>query len=131
DASTLPARSRARTANECAPSPIGPTSSPLRQAANAVPSSEHSKLTFISFETNSKRTIVLLSAAGGALVIVVTGAAVSISHTCSAGEASPLPSPLTARTANVCGPSPRERANGDVHGAAGSPSTLHSNRAPG
>jgi hypothetical protein len=94
---------------------------------NGPLSIEHSNVTFISFEVNSNVTIVLLSAAGGAIVSIVVGATVSIIHTCSAGVLSSSPLPSFARTANVCEPSLKLRENGDVHAVATSPSMLHSN----
>src|SRR5258706_2858938 len=64
----------------------------------------------------------------GAPLIVTVGGVVSTTHVRIAGVGSTLPAEPIARTANVCGPSgsgPSE--SGDVHGANGAPSRLHSN----
>src|SRR5690606_2988408 len=82
-------------------------------------------------ERNSKRTVALLSAAGGAPRIIVSGATVSIVHACSAGVSSPLPARSIARTENVCVPSPSVRVYGEAHALGASPSTRHSNVAAG
>ena len=46
---------------------------------NALPSSEHSKLAFVSLEENAKLAVSLAVEAGGLLPIVVSGS-VSITH---------------------------------------------------
>ena len=75
-ASTLPVRSRARTANECAASARPRYSSGEGQALNAAPLSEHSKVPG-SVEETAKPADVLPVRAGGPESIVVSGASAS------------------------------------------------------
>ena len=124
-ASTLPARSFARTENTWVPSPSGPNESPLLHGSSAPLSSEQPNVTVISSDVNSNTAITLLSDAGGAWTSIVSGATVSIDHRCSAGVGSELPVASTARTENTCVPSASMRANGELHGAAGSASIRH------
>src|SRR5918999_4644416 len=84
---------------------------------NAEPSSEHSKVEPSSLDENAKLALVDCVKAGGAALIVVCGAVVSLTvQIQTAGLASTLPDPSTARTSNVCRPAPRlEYSTGSPH----------------
>src|SRR6185295_3612095 len=131
DRSTLPARSRARTANECAPSPTGPNDAPLVHGRKPPLSSEQSNVTDASLERKLNCAMTLLSWAGGPLSSIVSGATVSIVHTRSAGVSSLLPAASTALTEKLWLPSDSVRTYGDWHGCATSLSIRHWNVAVG
>ena len=96
------------------------------QAANAAPSSLHSKVP-ASVEVKSKLAEVELLTAGGVEVSVVSGAVVSMVHVKLAGVVSAFPAASRARTNNVWLPSDRPaRASGVVHATKAAPSRLHS-----
>ena len=77
-------------------------------AANAALSSEHSYVEPSSLDENAKLALVFCVVAGGAALMVVSGAVVSmIVQTQAAGLGSTLPDPSTARTSSVCRPAPR------------------------
>jgi hypothetical protein len=74
--SALPAASIARTWNACAPSPtVSPSGD--AHAANAAPSSAHSKWSSASLPVNSNTAIAVVAAAGGVRSSAVSGGAVS------------------------------------------------------
>src|SRR5918998_2191183 len=101
------------------------------QAAKAAPSSEHSKAEPDSLELKWNEALVLVVAAGGAVVMVVCGAAVSTVIIRLAGLVSVLPAASVARTSNVCAPSENAPVVcGEVHAAKAAASTRHWKLAP-
>ena len=118
--STLPAASRARTANVCRPS--GGVTGDV-QALNAPPSTAHSNVPGLARGERERRPTVRPGSSPAAIASTV--------KVCSAGEGSTLPAGSFARTKNVCAPSVNVRASGDVQAAYAPSSTLHSNVAVG
>jgi hypothetical protein len=114
-----------------------PTASPAYwrgelQAANAAPSSEHSKLKPASFAENEKDALVLVVVAGGAESIVVSGATLSIVQPWLAAVASAFPAASDARTRNWCVPAASPvYARGEPQAEKVAPSSEHSNVDPG
>src|ERR687895_580307 len=101
------------------------------QAAKAAPSREHSKAEPVSLELKWNEALVLVVVAGGAVVMVVCGAAVSTVIVRLAGLVSVLPAASVARTSNVC--APPENAPvvcGEVQAAKAAASTRHWKPAP-
>ena len=96
--SVLPAASVARTLNQCWPTARPVYSRGEVHAANAAPSIEHSKSAAGSSAVNVKLALELVVVAGGAVPIVVSGAAVSILQVYMAGVASVFPAASVART---------------------------------
>ena len=74
EASCVPAVLTARTFSSCAPTVRLSMMWCDGQESNVSPSSEHSKLAAGSVEANLKSAVVLIVEAGGASVIVVSGA---------------------------------------------------------
>ena len=79
----------------------------LEQAANALPSSEHSKMLPASVPVKLKVALVPLVSASGLVVMVVSGAVMSMVHVKAAGVASTLPAVSMARTWKVWLPAAR------------------------
>src|SRR5688500_13171009 len=105
------------------------------QAANADPSSEHSKVEPASSAEKVNVALALLVVAAGPDTIVVSGAVVSAGASTvqlyPAGVASVLPAASVALTWKVWPPSARPvRLTGDVQAAKLAPSSLHSKVAP-
>ncbi len=106
EASRFPTASTARTSNTCGPSLSGVVVWGELHGSKNPPSTRHSNLASGSLDENEN--VGLLSAVTplGPPVIVVSGAVVSTVNVLLAGEGSTMPCALTARTSNVCSPSP-------------------------
>ena len=131
EASRLPTASLARTWNWCEPVASAVYWRGDVQAANADPSSEHSKAEPDSLEEKENDALVEVVVAGGAASMVVSGATVSIVHPYCAGVASAFPTPSVARTRNWWVPLARPVYwRGDKHVTNGAPSSEHSNVEP-
>lgn len=101
------------------------------QGANGAESIRHSKLASLSDgELKLKVGVLSLVSAGTVPSIAVEGGVVSTVKARVAGVWSALPTASTARTAKLCGPSPRlALVCGELHGLQPSPSSRHSNEA--
>ncbi len=103
--STLPAVSRARTSNVCAPCARFVYACGDVHGANAALSRRHSNVEPGLVEVNANDGDALLVAPVGPLVIAVSGNEVSTVNVREAGVASTLPAASVARTRNVYVPS--------------------------
>jgi hypothetical protein len=106
EASTLPAGSVARTANECDPSASPEYARGDVHAAHSPLSIRHSNDEPASDEENANDALVSFVSPAGPPEIDVTGGVVSIVQFQVGGEGSTLPAPSVARTENACAPSP-------------------------
>ena len=101
-------------------------------APNAAPSSAHWNVEPASVELKVKVALVLLTEPVGPVLIVVSGAVVSITNVCDAGVGSMLPPESIARTWNVWLPGASDAVVcGELQGANVAVSTRHWNVAPG
>src|SRR4051794_2630348 len=100
-ASLFPAASVARTSKVWLPSASAAVVCGLVQALQLPPSTRHSNVEPASDEWNVNAGVAVLSSAGGAESIVVSGAVRSIVHVKEAGLASVLPAGSVARTSKV------------------------------
>jgi hypothetical protein len=98
--SVFPAASVARTRRVCVPSPTV-SAKGAEQGSKPVASSAHSNPDAVSLELKVKVALVLIVPAGGAVVIVVSGAVRSIVKVMLAGAASTFPAVSVACTWNV------------------------------
>ena len=129
EASTLPARSRARTRNTCAPSPNPANDAGDKHTKNTAPSSEHSNVTPGS-DANANTAAAEADNTGGTDTNNVSGGVVSTVQ--EALVLPELPAASVAVSSKVCVPSPRPvRSYGLEHGAAASASRRQENVAPG
>jgi hypothetical protein len=103
--SVLPVASIALTSKVWEPSSSGPNVSPLVQAANGAPSTEHSKVAVLSGDENVNVGVGSLDGLVGVVSITVSGARVSTLHACVAGVGSVLPVASIALTSKVWEPS--------------------------
>ncbi len=84
-----------------------------------------------SVEVNANVADVVLTAAAGPAVMLVSGGVPSVVHVLDAGVASVWPSASFARASNVCDPSASDdNVAGDVQKYHGPPSSRHSSVAP-
>jgi len=107
DGSVLPAGSMARTLKVCNPSVSGPNVSPLVQAANGAPSTEHWNVAVLSVDENVNVGVELLDGLDGVESSDVSGERVSIVQVNDSGVKSVLPIESIALTWNVWEPSAR------------------------
>jgi hypothetical protein len=102
------------------------------QAAKAALSSEHSNVEPASLAVKLKLALVLEVWAGGAAVIVVCGAVVSIVQLCTAGLPSTFPAASIARTRKLCDPAASPAyVCGDSQATKAALSSEHSKLEPG
>src|SRR5437899_10420441 len=103
----------------------------IDQECNALPSRPHSNLIPRSVDLKLKLALVLLGSAGGLVVMVVSGAVVSMVQVKLAGVASMFPAGSIARTWKVWLPAASALyLFGLVHAANAPPSSLHSKVLP-
>src|SRR3954469_24910904 len=131
-ASLFPAASVARTSKVWLPSASAAVVCGLVQALQLPPSTRHSNVEPASDEWNVNAGVAVLSSAGGAESIVVSGAVRSIVHVSVAGVASVFPAGSVARTSKVWLPSASAAGGcGPGHDDHAPPSTRHSKVEPG